>query len=276
MRRLYMVMALALACTATQAHGQVQVVEEVRFSSNSQEDETRRLTFGFSPEYSDSADLSKGEQIYPPFFPPDGFYAYLALPDRFGSEDFLLSDIRGVPDSVESGAENEFSMKYTIRLKRGIGQQVTVSFPFKLRGGIDSINVSSPQGGGTILNHTIMREGGQVTIHDLITTVVLTVYFNYDRAASVPPEYRGESRELALSPNLVRPGQGLEITGRMPAGARLSAVDMYGSTVWEENLPEAGTERRLTVPGIPAGVYVMRLVGGDGQILRHGRFVVVR
>lgn len=276
MRRLYMVMALALACMAAQAHGQVQVIEEVRFSSNSTEDETRKLIFGFSPEYSDSADLAKGEQIYPPFFPPDGFFAYLALPDRLGSEDFLLSDIRGVPDSVKSGVKNEFSLRYTIRLKRGIGQQITVSFPFRLRGGIDSINVSSPQGGGSVLNHTIMRQGGQVTIHDLITTVVLTVYFNYDRAASAPLDYRGESREVAIVPNLVHPGQVLEIMGELPAGAGLSATDIYGSTVWEENLREAGTGRRFTVPALPAGVYMMRLMGSEGEILRHGRFVVVR
>lgn len=275
MRRLYMMVALAVACMATQAHGQVQVIEEMRLSSNSTEDQTRKLTFGFSPQYSDSADIAMGEQIYPPFFPPDGFFAYFALPDRFGSEDFLVTDIRGVPDSVKSGVENEFSMVHTIRLKRGIGQRITVSFPFRLRGGIDSINIMSPQGGSN-LNHTFTREGGQVTINDLITTLRMTVYFNYDRAASVPLDNRGESRELAIIPNLLRPGQGLDITGDMPAGTRLNATDIYGATVWEENLREAGAEQRFTVPGLPAGVYVMRLIGSEGEMLRHGRFVVVR
>jgi len=275
MKRLYGVAALLLALLVTQVRAQVTVIEEMRFNSNNSEDGVQKITFGFGEEYTDGADLDMGEQIYPPFFPPDGFFVFLTIPDDHGSEDFAVADIRGVPDSVKAGTTQDFALVYNMRLKRGIGQQVTISFPFKLRWGIDSINIVSPQAGAN-LNHTFTREGGQVTIHDLITSLRMTVYFNYDRAATVSDDRRGVASELTAIPNPVRAGEPMLLAGPVPSGGHVSVSDVYGATVWEQTFTEAMAFPRLSVPVLPAGVYMMRLTGAAGDVLGQGRFVVAR
>ncbi len=277
MKRWYGVAALMLAMAAPAARAQmtVQSIEEIRFSSDNSADGVQRLGFGFGSEYSDSMDFDMGEQIIPPFFPPDGFFVFLTVPDNMGSEDFAVKDIRGVPDSVQSGVANNFSLVYNMRVKRGTGQQVTISFPVQLRAGIDSINVTTPQAGANF-SHTFMREGGQVTINPLITRIRMTVYYNYNRVASAPLADRGESREIALYPNQLRPGGTLNLAGELPAGARLVIADISGSVVAEENFSEARQGAQVTVPSLPAGMYVVRLLGAGGEMLRHGRFTVAR
>ncbi len=276
MKRLYGVVAFMLGIATSAAFGQVpvQVIEEIRFNSNNTEDGLQRITFGFGAQYTDSVDFDMGEYILPPFFPPDGFFVFLSVPDNRGAEDFAVKDIRGIPDSVKSGAVNNFALSYSMLLKRGIGQNITISFPRTLVSGIDSVNVLSPQAGSNF-SHTFTREGGQVTINPFITRLIMTVYYNYDRAASAPVENR-ERSGLALAPNQVRPGQMMSLVGEVPAGARLVVSDLYGTSVWQMNLGEARQGMQLAVPALPTGMYVARLLGADGSMVHQERFTVAR
>jgi hypothetical protein len=256
------------------AQGTVQAVDNVIFSSNSVEDPTRQLTYGFGSDYSDTVDFNKGEQILPPFFPPEGFFAFFGIKDKTGSEDFGTKDVRGVPDSVRNGTADNFSLQWTIRLKRGTGQDISISLQFPLLHGVDSVNFQSTQAGANF-NYTFTDRGQVLIPNSLITALKMTAYYNYPRVLSVPntPREQGPAA-LRFYPNPARSGRDVMLAGTTPAGSRVEVIDVYGSVVERQGLGEARSNAAITLPRLPAGAYMLRVVGASNDVISQGRMVV--
>ena len=276
MKLLYGLAALAMMTSGALAQNPVHVLENVQLSSNSVEDEVRTLTFGFGAEYTDTADFAQGEQILPPFFPPEGFFAFFGIRDGRGSEDFGPKDVRGIPDSVTQRGLDYFSLEYIIRLSRGFGQEITITFPFRLVRGIDSVRFESIQAGANF-SHTFTEEAGagQVKIpNNLITSLRMIVFYNYERVLSVPAVADARDEGLRLYPNPVRSGRSVRLEGALSAGGHLVVSDLYGSIVHTGELREGGAGMNLSLPALPSGAYTVQVRGEGGEVVRQGRLVV--
>lgn len=275
MKCFYGVAALMMAASAgAMAQGNVQVIENVVFSSNSVEDPVRVLTFGFGSEYGDTVDFNKGEQILPPFFPPEGLFAFFGIKDKTGSEDFGTKDVRAIPDSVKNGTVDSFSQQWLIRLKRGVGQDVSISFTNKPSYGIDSINFQSTQAGANF-SYTFTDRGQVLIPNSLITSLKMTVYYNYPRVLSVPYVAREEGpAALRFFPNPARAGRSLTLAGTTPAGGTVEVIDIYGSIVERQAMAEARQNAQITLPKLPAGAYMLRVLDGSDGVVSQGRLVV--
>jgi hypothetical protein len=175
---------------------------------------------------------------------------------------------------VAAGALEHFSQQWNIYLKRGSGQDITISFQFPLMRGIDSVNFQSIQAGANF-NHTF-TDRGQVKIpNSLITSLRMTVYYNYERALSVPVASRNRGpAALSLYPNPARTAHSVTLAGELPAGSRVELVDIYGSVV--ENLPleEARENASIALPNLPAGTYMVRVLDRASSVIQQGGLVV--
>lgn len=250
----------------------VQVMDNVIFKSNDPSDGVQTLAFGFGTEYTDSTDFDKGEQIIPPFFPPDGFYVFFAIKDRFGSEDFAVRDIRGVPDSVKSGVAKMFSKTHLLRIQRFRGQNVSINFDFPFLRGMDSVVFESTQAGANFA-HTFTGRESVVIPSEFIRTLRMTAYYNFERAADVVT-YSAAARRFNVSPNPARSGGSVTLRGTINAGSRVLVCDMRGALVQKVNIDETVEELQIDTHGLPAGTYLMRVVEA-GRTETFGRFVLV-
>ncbi|MBS1910765.1 MAG: hypothetical protein JST22_02145 [Bacteroidetes bacterium] len=267
------VMVLAIAPAIAQP--KVQVIDGIQFKTDVEADGTQSLTFGFGSDYTDSTDFDKGEQILPPFFPPDGFYTYFGIKDATGGEDFGTKDIRGVPDSVKSDTVNYFSQQYIIHIQRYAGQNVSIVYPFPPLRGIDSLVFESTQAGADF--HTTFTDRGSVLIpNPNIRTLRMTVYYNYNRAAAVPVTRADAPAQLAIAPNPLRSGSELHLAGAFPAGSRVMVHDQFGSLVSQSDLAEGSDGVRVSMAGLPSGAYNVRVLGQGNEVIGQGRVLLVR
>lgn len=265
---------MMIAAGSAMAQGQVQVIENVLFSSNSVEDPVRSLTFGFGAEYTDSVDFANGEQILPPFFPPEGLFAYFAIKDKRGGEDFGTKDVRGIPDSVKGGTIDHFSQEWLIRLKRGVGQELSIAFQFPLLRGLDSVNFQAVQAGANF-NHTFTTRGTVKIPNNLITSLKMTAYYNYDRALSVPLAPREEGPAgVQLYPNPVRSGRSVTLAATIPSGSHVEVSNVYGSVVESRSLGDGDENPQITLPALPAGAYMVRVLDRGERVIGQGRLMI--
>ncbi len=264
--------AMVVAGSLAYAQGKVEVTDNIVFTTNDATDGSQSLAYGFGTDYTDSTDFAKGEQIIPPFFPPDGFYVFFAKSDGHGSEDFYVRDIRGVPDSVKNNGVQHFSQMYLIRIQRYRGQNVTISLPFPLLRGIDSLVFESTQAGANF--RAVFTERGSVLIpNEFIRTLRFTAYYNYERAAAVPGTPTPGVGTLAAVPNPVRAGSMLRLQGAMPANARIAISDLHGSIVRSMVVAEPQTQASVELAGLAAGLYMARIVDPSGAVIGQTQFV---
>jgi len=273
MKRFY-VLAGLMMMVAGNAMAQVQVVENVLFSSNSVEDPVRSLAFGYGSDYTDSVDFSKGEQILPPFFPPEGLFAYFAIKDKRGGEDFGTKDVRAIPDSVKGGTIDHFTLEWLIRLKRGVGQELSISFQFPLLRGIDSVNFQSVQAGANF-NHTFTERGTVKIPNNLITALKMTAYYNHERVLSVPLAARETGPAgVQLYPNPARSGRSVTLAANVPSGSYIEVSDVYGSIVESRSLLDGDENPQITLPALPAGAYMVRVLDRGEKVIGQGRLMI--
>lgn len=269
---LYVPAVLLLAFVAARAQGTVEVRDDVVFSTNDVTEKQQKLSFGFGTDFTDTTDFDKGEMILPPFFPPDGFFVYFGVKDKFGSEDFATIDIRGVPDSVKAGRQF-FSQNYLIRIQRYRGQDVSITFPFPMRRGVDSAVFESTQPGANFRG--VFTDRGTIKIpNSLITTLKMTVFYNYDRAAAVPLADAAGASGMRLMPNPARTGMTVVSGEGIPADARLIVTNVRGQIVHDKAARRAGPGGAIDLHGFAPGLYFVRVLGADGAVLAADRLIV--
>lgn len=269
---LYVPAVLLLAFVAARAQGTVEVRDDVVFSTNDVTEKQQKLSFGFGTDYTDTTDFNKGEMILPPFFPPDGFFVYFGVKDKFGSEDFATIDIRGVPDSVKAGRQF-FSQNYLLRIQRHRGQDVSITFPFPMRRGVDSVVFESTQPGANFRG--VFTDRGTIKIpNSLITTLKMTAFYNYDRAAAVPLAHAAGTSGMRLVPNPARIGMMVTAGEGIPANAHLMVTDVRGQIVRDEVARHVGAGVAVDLRGFAPGLYFVRVLGNDGAVLATDRLLV--
>ena len=123
-------------------------------------------------------------------------------------------------------------------------------------------------GGGPGLGFYVVRESGAVDPVD---------GFGVATDPAPPSADAGGAGVVSVAPNPARGAVALDVPGwRAPAAARLDVTDVQGRRVWTGSaVVGAGRPARVSVAGLPPGVYLVRVVA-DGGAVAQGRMVVVR
>jgi hypothetical protein len=278
MKRFVLLGLLMIALTQL-AMSQVgpRVVDTLYAYTESDEDPKVRLRFGIDPGYTDSLD-NEGPEFEIPAIPP-AFYGWFNYPAQPSNVLYLLNaDIRGIPDSVADGTSRRFSLDYYLRLSRGaaVGHTLTVGFIRHLTTYIDSVNITDVIT-GQVVNHTFQEQGGLFDItNDGIDALHMRVYFNLDIAGVLADAAeRSIDRNLPIVPNPARSGEPVFVTEKLPAGARIVVTDMLGNSTELARTSEEQSNLHLDLPDLGSGMYMVRVVGATGEILRSGRLLLV-
>lgn len=265
---------LLLCASSLSAQSVVRVIDSFYVRTNDARDNAvPNLRFGFGSDYTDGPDTADGKGEFPfPFIGgPTGFAMAFYVKDFLGDPGFDYRDIRGLPDSVTSMGLAYFKLTYTIRIQAGIGLPIIRTFD-SLSRGIDSIVLSSTQPGANY-RHVFLPEGGVDTVtRREISELLMEVYYDYARAASVPQ--RGILPSIGISPNPASPGNYLYLdrSDSFRSG-RVALSDVLGRVVFDRPIDDA---RSLQLPhDIAPGCYVVRFEE-EGEIRRVARLIVGR
>lgn len=267
------VLFIIAGITSLTAQSVVRVVDSLYVrTTDARDNGVPNLRFGFGSDYTDGPDTADGKGEFPfPFIGgPTGFAMALYVKDFLGDPGFDYRDIRGLPDSVTSSALTHFKLTYTIRIQAGIGLPI-IRTSDSLSRGIDSIVLSSTQPGANY-RHVFHPEGGIDTVSRReISELLMEVYFDYQRAASIPSHDNVSS--LTLTPNPAAPGDRVLLGtpgNAVPGSVVLS--DIMGRPLIDE---ASGVDPVLLLPrDVPPGCYYVSTIS-RGRVQSVSRLIIV-
>lgn len=259
--KLILCTAMLVLAGSVPALAQRDVIESVVVRSDNTNDPVRSIEFGYSPSYTDGMDCFSHNECEIPAVPPSFWAMFIDQHEGFG----LNKDIRGVPDSVASGAATKFTLQFELDITRDNSPSVYIAFPDAMTPGIDSVVFIDKITHGTAFHHAFTEGNTQVLIPfgDAIRAVLMTVYYDRRTARAPMPVLAERRSEPLLSPNPASRGSALALRTPMPEATHFEIFNLLG-----ENVGSA-----LQAPQTP-GLYLVRLLGRHDELLATEKLVV--
>ena len=223
-----------------------------------------QIFFGFGPQYTDTTDQGEVEI---PFLPPQNYYVWLRRPcdgPFAGDPCRWQEDYRGIPDSLENGSVDQFTLEFLIGLYNTTGGllRMTILNP-DWPENVDSINFVDPIV-PTAFNKTITGPTTFVIENEFVNRITMTVYYNFSVSAVEEERAVRSNQNIQIIPNPVTKDY-IRLAGDLDQGDNVEVVNMMGEVLVTTNVSEPTSQLEIE-QGLSEGIYFLVHRNSQGEV----------